>query len=98
MAVRLLRLMTWVSSPRRAITSRSVPVARNLPSRMATASTIDRCSSCVAILPLYAMRSAVWLLMIFTRPLEVLLYGPDDDLVDVHLGRLLDCVSDRTSH
>jgi hypothetical protein len=35
--------------------------------------------------------------MIFTRPLEVLLYGPNDDLVDVHLGWLLDGVSDRTS-
>jgi hypothetical protein len=35
-----------------AIISRSVPTARNLPSRMATASTIDRCSFCVAILPL----------------------------------------------
>ena len=43
------------------------------------------------------MTSAVWLLMIFTRPLEVLLCGPDDDLVDVHLGWLLDGVSDRTS-
>src|SRR5436190_19214357 len=43
------------------------------------------------------MISAVWLLMIFTSPLEVLLYGPDDDLVDVHLGWLLDGVGDRTS-
>src|SRR5258706_14753016 len=43
------------------------------------------------------MRSAVLLLMIFTSPLKVLLGGPDDDLVDVHLGWLLDGVSDRTS-
>jgi hypothetical protein len=35
--------------------------------------------------------------MIFIRPLEVLLCGPDDDLIDVHLGWLLDGVSDRTS-
>src|SRR5690349_2375345 len=51
----------------------------------------------IAILPRQAMTSAVWLLMIFIRPLEVLLCGLDDDLIDVHPGWLLDGVSDRTS-
>src|ERR1700757_389001 len=96
MAVRLFRLMSCVWSPRHAMISRSVPTARNLPSRMAAASAIDRCSFCVAILPLYTITSAVWLLIVFTHLLEIQLCRPDDDLVDIHLGWLLDGVSDRT--
>ena len=56
--VRLLRPTNSVRSPHKRITSRSLSTARNLPSRIAAASAMERRSSCVAILPLWRIRSA----------------------------------------
>src|ERR1700690_1806447 len=59
MTVRPCRSIRWVAEPARAITSRSLPVARVRPFATASAVTNDRLLSCVAILPLRKMASGI---------------------------------------
>ncbi|MNO89550.1 hypothetical protein D3C76_810380 [compost metagenome] len=57
--MRLFRSITWVALPRSAMTSVSLPTARNLPSLMATAAAVGFSRSTVWMRPLCRIRSAV---------------------------------------